>query len=180
VVRVLVNHLARSRKEIRHAYQFAIERAQRSILIANAYFLPGPGMLKALVRARARGVKVTVILPGVSDILSFQLASRARYRRLLHAGARIFELQGEMLHAKAAVIDGMWSTVGSCNLDTWSLHRNLELNVAVLGPKMASQVESHLRGLLARCQEITLEDVKYWPLGQRLLQLACLLLFIFW
>ncbi len=180
VVRVLANHLARSRKEIRHAYLFAIRRAQRSILIANAYFLPGPRMLHALRLARRRGVEVTLVLPGRSDIPSFQLASRARYRKLLASGARIFETRGTMLHAKAAVIDGRWATVGSCNLDTWSLHRNLELNVAVLGPRMAGTVEGYLRGLLARCDEVTLETLKGWPLGLRLIQFLCLLLFIFW
>ena len=180
VVRVLANHLARSRKEIRLAYRFAIDLAQKSIFIANAYFLPGPSMLKALVRARRRGAQVTIILPGANDIPGFQLASRARYQRLLAAGVRIFETRGTMLHSKAAVIDGQWTTVGSCNLDTWSLHRNLELNVAVLGPRMAGVVQGHLEALLAKCDEITLEGVRHWPLGLRLMQLACLLVFIFW
>ena len=180
VLRVLANHLARSRKEIRNAYHYAIRQAQQSILIANAYFLPGPRIMNALVKARRRGVEVTLILPGSSDIPSFQLASRARYRRLLSEGARIFELRGAMLHSKAAVIDGEWTTVGSCNLDTWSLHRNLELNVVILGSRMAQVVERHLRGLLPDCDEITLETVRNWSLGQRLLQLACLLIFILW
>lgn len=179
-VRILANHLSRSRKEIRHAYRHAFGQARKSILIANAYFLPGPRMMKALVRARRRGVEVIVILPGRSDIPSFQHASRARYRRLLASGARIFELRGTMLHTKAAVVDGLWSTVGSCNLDTWSLHRNLELNVAVLGPRMAGLVEGCLRGLLPACDEVTLEDVKRWSWTQRLVQFACLLAFIFW
>lgn len=180
VIRVLANHISHSRKEIRHAYQFAIRHARRNILIANAYFLPGHRMLRALVRAARRGVEVTVILPGQSDHPVFQLASRARYRRLLDCGARIFETRGVMLHAKAAVIDGLWTTVGSCNLETWSLHRNLELNVAVLGTRMAGIVEGHLRNLLTECDEVTLEDVRRWPLGLRLLQMACLLVFIFW
>jgi cardiolipin synthase A/B len=180
VVRVLANHLAHSRKEIRVAYRHAIDLAKKSILIANAYFLPGPRVLKALVRAKKRGAEVTVILPGQNDIPSFQLASRARYQKLLAAGVRIFETRGTMLHAKAAVIDGQWTTVGSCNLDTWSLHRNLELNVAVLGPRMAGIVEAHLRALLPKCDEVTLEAVRRWPPGLRLLQLACLLIFIFW
>ncbi|HEY3449367.1 MAG TPA: phospholipase D-like domain-containing protein [Myxococcales bacterium] len=180
VVRVLANHLSRSRKEIRHAYHFAIRRAERSILIANAYFLPGPRMMKALIKACRRGVEVTVILPGNSDIPTFQLASRARYGKLLAAGARIFELRDSMLHAKAAVVDDQWSTVGSCNLDTWSLHRNLELNVAVLGPRMAQVVRRHLEGLLPSCDEVTRDDVRHWPLGERLVQLLCLLIFIFW
>ncbi|MBI5547132.1 MAG: cardiolipin synthase ClsB [Deltaproteobacteria bacterium] len=180
VVRVLANHLARSRKEVRHAYLFAIRQANRRILIDNAYVLPGPRMLKALVDARRRGVEVIVILPGRNDIPSFQNASRARYRRLLAAGARIYELEGRMLHAKAAVIDGQWATAGSCNLDTWSLHRNLELNVAVVGDRVAGVIEGWLQGLLPNCQEVSLEQVQGWSLRQRLLQLACLLLFIFW
>jgi cardiolipin synthase len=180
VVRVLANHVARSRKEIRHAYLVAFQRAERSIAIANAYFLPSPRMLRALLAAARRGVRVSIILPGRSDIPAFQLASRARYGRLLAAGARIFELEDAMLHAKAAVVDGLWTTVGSCNLDAWSMHRNLELNIAVLGPAMAKQVEDHLSALLPRCREVTLEEWRRtgWP--ARLLQLICLLLFIFW
>jgi cardiolipin synthase len=180
VVRVLANHVAHSRKEIRNAYLVAFRRARRRILIANAYFLPAPRMLRALLSAARRGVEVTVILPGKSDIPSFQLASRARYGRLLAAGARIFELNDAMLHAKAAVVDGLWTTVGSCNLDAWSMRRNLELNVAVLGRPMASRVEQELRALLPRCREITLADWRRTSLPTRLLQLVCLLLFIFW
>lgn len=180
VVRVLANHLARSRKEIRHAYHYAIRQAKKSIVIANAYFLPGPRTMRALVRACRRGVEVRVILPGKSDIPTFHLASRARYGKLLGAGARIFELRDAMLHAKAAVVDGQWSTVGSCNLDTWSLHRNLELNVAVLGPRMAEVVRGYLDGLIPACEEITRDDLRHWPLGERLVQLLCLLAFIFW
>jgi cardiolipin synthase len=179
-VRVLANHVGHSRKEIRRAYFHAFRRAKKSIVIANAYFLPGPRMMGTLIRAARRGVEVVLILPGVSDHLSFQLASRARYPRLLSAGGRIYELCGSMLHAKAAVVDGMWCTVGSCNLDAWSLRRNLELNVAVVGPSMSSVVEAHLRGLLARCTELTLEECRSWSLGYRLLQLLCLLLFTFW
>jgi cardiolipin synthase len=180
VVRVLANHVAHSRKEIRHAYLAAFRRARRRIVVANAYFLPGPRMLRALLAASRRGVEVTVVLPGANDVPGFQLASRARYGRLLAAGARIFELEGAMLHAKAAVVDGLWTTVGSCNLDAWSMRRNLELNVAVLGSTLAGRVEGHLRALLPRCREVTLAEWRRtrWPV--RLLQLACLLLFIFW
>ncbi len=180
VVRVLANHVAHSRKEIRHAYLVAFRRARHRILIANAYFLPAPRMLRALLSAARLGAEVTVILPGKSDIPSFQLASRARYGRLLAAGARIYELSDAMLHVKAAVVDGLWTTVGSCNLDAWSMRRNLELNVAVLGSEMAGRVERQLRALLPRCREITLADWRRTSLPRRLLQLVCLLLFIFW
>ncbi len=180
VVRVLANHVARSRKEIRHAYLVAFRRAERSVVIANAYFLPSPRMLRALLSAARRGVRISVFLPGKSDIPAFQLASRARYGRLLAAGARIFELDDAMLHAKAAVVDGVWTTVGSCNFDAWSMHRNLELNVAVLGRGMAKRVEDHLSTLVPRCREVALEDWRRTGWATRLLQLLCLLLFIFW
>ena len=145
LVRLLDNTQRRRRRRIRRAYLAAINGAQRQILIENAYFLPDRGVRAALRRAVARGVDVRVICPGRSDVRLIELASLLVQRRLSRAGVRLLRWRGVMLHAKTAVIDGAWSTIGSYNLDYISLLFNLEAIVEVLdeqhGALMVRQFE---------------------------------------
>ena len=103
-----------------------IRRAKRSITISMAYFIPVGRVLRALLKARRRGVEIRVIVPGKSDVRAVQWASRHLYSYLLHRGIQIYERKDLMLHSKAMVIDGEWSVIGSCNLDPRSLRLNLE------------------------------------------------------
>lgn len=103
-----------------------IQQARRDITISMAYFIPQGRVLRELIKARKRGVRVRVIVPGQSDVRVVQWASRHLYEYLLKHGIRIYERHDRMLHSKAMVIDGVWSVIGSCNLDARSLRINLE------------------------------------------------------
>jgi cardiolipin synthase A/B len=146
----------------------AIEHANRSIWITQAYFAPDETLVKAIERAARRGVDTRILLPGTSDFWMILYAGRARFAELLDAGVRIYERQGPMLHAKTAVIDGVWSTVGSANLDYRSLVKNDEVNAVILGESFASQLEAMFRDDLAASDEITKKKWKRRSVGARL------------
>jgi cardiolipin synthase len=129
-------------------YLSAIIFAEKVIYVTNSYFVPDRQTLKTLTEAARRGVDVKLILPGSSDIgLTFH-AGRSHYTRLLKSGVKLYELGGTVLHAKTAVIDGVWSTVGSTNMDLWSFLRNEEVNAVILSrisPKMEAMFERTFR-----------------------------------
>lgn len=152
---------ARSRKNVRpvhESYISAIKNARQTIYITNAYFIPDARIFRSLVKAAERGVDVRLLLPGKSDILFVKLASMYLYKRYLKHNIRIFEYQKSILHAKTAVIDGVWSTVGSSNLDRRSFRKNLELNVAVLDQEFGEELETVFMKDLENCREITLPE----------------------
>jgi cardiolipin synthase len=121
----------RNRAGIEHAYSRAIGRARSEIIIANAYFVPGRKMRKALISAARRGVKVQLLLQGRYEYFMQYYAARPIYGALLRAGVEIYEYSPSFLHAKVAVIDGHWATVGSSNLDPLSLLLAREANIMV-------------------------------------------------
>lgn len=123
----------------------ALDAAQQSIHITMAYFSPGEDMVQALCDAAQRGVEVRMILPSISDFSPVLYAGRAYYDRLLAAGVRIHELDSAVLHAKTAVIDGVWSTVGSSNMDWRSFVSNNEINVVVLGREFGQAMEAQFQ-----------------------------------
>jgi len=135
----------------------AIESAENEVLITNAYFVPHPQLLAALQGAARRGVQVKLVLPSRTDSAVVYHAGRSSYAELLEAGVRIFERKTRLLHAKSAVIDGVWSTVGSTNLDWRSLAYNDELNAVVLGPDFARQMAAIFARDLGNSEEITRE-----------------------
>lgn len=130
--------------DIYYSYLRAIRRAQKSIILANAYFLPGIRERLELKRAVKRGARVRLIVPHVSDVFLMKWAMRHLYRQLFRYGIEIYEWQPSMMHAKVAVIDGVWSTVGSHNMDTVSKFYNLELNVNVLDREFAEELSRSL------------------------------------
>ena len=127
----LVRDNVRHRHDIEEAYLHAIARAHREVVIANAYFLPGRRFLNALCEAARRGVRVTLLLQGRVEYVLVHYASRALYRELLDAGVQIHEYTRSFLHAKVAVVDDSWATVGSSNIDPVSLLLAREANVVV-------------------------------------------------
>ncbi|MDH5493139.1 MAG: phospholipase D-like domain-containing protein [Myxococcales bacterium] len=116
-VTLLANHSTLQRIAIRREYLRWIRRAQRSVFLTNSYFLPDWSIRRALIAAARRGVDVRVLLPGQSDLPAVRFASRRLYSRLIRRGVRIFEWSGSVLHSKTAVVDGVWCTVGTYNLD---------------------------------------------------------------
>jgi len=121
----------RHRRDIEAAYLRAIEQAESEIILAHAYFLPGIDFRHALINAAARGVRVVLLLQGRVEYLLQHYATRALYGNLLDAGIEIYEYRKSFLHAKVAVIDGHWATVGSSNIDPFSLLLSREANVFV-------------------------------------------------
>jgi cardiolipin synthase A/B len=135
----------------------AIGSAATSVHLTNAYFVPDPQLLAALDAAAARGVSVRLVLPGESDSALVLHAGRSYYADLLRAGVRIYERHGAILHSKTALIDGVWATVGSTNLDWRSFLHNYELNVVVLGTEFGAELQAMFARDLAQSREITLE-----------------------
>ncbi len=140
----LVRNNIRHRRDIEAAYLLAIEQAQSEIILANAYFLPGLNFRHALVAAAGRGVRVVLLLQGRMDHPLLHSASHALYGSFLDAGIEIHEYHKSMMHAKVAVIDGHWSTVGSSNLDPFSLLLSLEANVVVDDESFAKKLKQSL------------------------------------
>ncbi len=120
----------------------AFESAQRSIHVTMAYFVPDPAFVQSLAQAAERGVDVVLVLPGFSDSAVVWHAGRSHYAALLKAGVKIYERRDRLLHAKTMVVDGVWSTVGSSNMDWRSFGLNYEINAVVLGPTFGSEMEA--------------------------------------
>ncbi|GHU31890.1 cardiolipin synthase B [Betaproteobacteria bacterium] len=171
----LVRDNLRHRNEIENAYLGAIALAGEEILIANAYFFPSRRFRRALYTAVARGVKVTLLLQGVADHPLMQYATRALYPRFLERGIRLFEYRRSMLHAKVAVIDRHWATVGSSNIDPFSLLLAREANVVVIDDDFAATLETSLRTAISTdAEELRPEDLQRASWLRRMLYwLAC-------
>lgn len=146
----------------------AITSARRSVYVTNAYFVPDPQLLKTLEAAAGRGVDVRLILPSQTDSWLVFHAGRSFYERLLTAGVKIFERRGVLLHAKTVLIDGVWSTVGSTNLDWRSFVHNHELDAVVLGADFGLQLQAVFAADLTASDAITLEQWRRRPLEWRL------------
>lgn len=134
----------RFRASIERSYLRAIGRANDEVIIANAYFLPGHRMRKALIVAARRGVRVVLLLQGRYEYFMQYYAARPVYDALLRAGVAIHEYSASFLHAKVAVIDGRWSTVGSSNLDPLSLLLAREANVVIEDAAFAARLRNRL------------------------------------
>ena len=148
----------------------AIQSAQKDVLLTNAYFVPDPQTIKALTDAAGRGVNVTLILPSISDSQLVLNAGRSYYGNLLRNGVKIYERQAALLHAKTAVVDGVWSTVGSTNLDWRSFLHNQELNAVVLGSAFGDRMRAAFERDLAASTQITLERWDERSVADRLKQ----------
>jgi cardiolipin synthase len=136
----------------------AINTAETSVQLTNAYFVPDIQLLTVLKEAAARGVQVTLILPSQTDSWLALHAGRAHYTDLLKAGIKIYQRQGVLLHSKTALIDGVWATVGSTNLDWRSFLHNDELNAVVLGKEFGDQIQAMFNKDLAASEPVKLED----------------------
>ena len=171
IVRVLATDPDRE-SEIYKAFIIAIQEAKTSVHITSAYFVPDQQFVDALVAAAKRGVDVKLVLPGVSDHGLVMHAGRAFYETLLSNGVRIFQLQVAVLHAKTAVIDGTWSTVGSANIDRRSFLHNYELNVVILDPAFGRDMESAYAEDLRDSKEVTLQEWRRRPISDRIKEFA--------
>ncbi len=149
----------------------AIHSAETSVQLTNAYFVPDPQLLEALEQAARRGVHVELVLPSKTDSWLVFHAGRRHYARLLRAGVKIYERRGVILHSKTALIDGVWATVGSTNLDWRSFLHNHELNAVVLGVAFGREVQVLFEQDRAQSDEMTLGPWARRGLDQRLQEL---------
>ncbi len=149
-------------------YVSAFVYAEKFIHLTNAYFVPDEQTVEALTDAARRGVDVKIILPGASDEMTAFYAGRSYYAHLLKSGVKLYERRSKMLHAKTAVIDGVWSTVGSTNMDLWSFLRNDEVNAIIIGRDFADKMEAMFEGDLQQSNEILLAQWKKRPLRDHL------------
>lgn len=141
----LVRDNIRHRRDIEAAYLRAIDQAKSEIILANAYFLPGFNFRRALIAAAGRGVRVVLLLQGRVEYLLQHYATRALYGHFFEAGIEIYEYRKSFLHAKVAVIDGHWATVGSSNLDPFSLLLSHEANVVVDDEEFSATLAQSLK-----------------------------------
>ena len=156
----VVRDNVRQRRAIEHSYVEAIKNAQRRVDIAVPYFYPGQRFRRALRRAARRGVQVRLLLQGKVDYRVAAMAARALYEELRANGVRIFEYTPAFLHAKVALVDDDWATVGSSNIDPLSLLLNLEANVVVRDPEFTQSLAQCFDAAFAVSQEVGLAPLK--------------------
>lgn len=158
------------RSELYVALLSAIENALRRVWLTYGYFVPDDRLLQSLRNAAQRGVDVRLALPGFSDFWAPFHAGRSHYSDLLDAGVRIFERRDALLHAKTAVIDSVWSSVGSTNLDWRSFVHNYEADVLVLDNGFAGELEHLFELDESASHEITEDEWKRRDIGTRFLE----------
>ncbi len=150
----------RNFRSIRRSYSYAIDRAQRYIYITNAYFLPDRFVYRRLIRAVKRGVDVRIIGPYKTDHPYIRWATWSIYPHMIKNGIKVYEWGGEILHCKIAVIDGLWASVGSHNLDHRSLHYNLEVNINVYDRRFGGEMVRAFKDDLKGSRRVTLAETK--------------------
>jgi cardiolipin synthase A/B len=149
-------------------YLAAIHFSERSIHLTDAYFAPDEQIVGGLCDAAKRGVDVEIVLPRLTDHNTVLNAGRYYYSRLLRSGVKLYERRNLLLHAKTAVVDGIWSTVGSTNLDMWSSLRNDEVNVVIVSPSFAGQMATLFASDLDASTPIRLEKWESRSFSDRL------------
>jgi cardiolipin synthase len=158
----------RHRHDIENAYLTAIRSARQEIVLANAYFLPGARFRHALLDAAARGLRIIILLQGRIDHLIMNYATQALYGNLIGSGITLHEYRHSQLHAKVAVIDGYWATVGSSNIDPFSLLLAREANVVVHDAAFAAELRaSIMQAIAAGSTEVHAEDLRKRSLLKR-------------
>jgi cardiolipin synthase A/B len=168
MVRVVGSTPGQSNRITFIVYVSAITFAEHSVHLTNAYFIPDDQILDAFTDAARRGVDVKIILPSTSDSSLALHAMRYNYSELLKSGVKLYERRNALLHAKTAVIDGVWSTVGSTNMDFWSLLSDDEVNAVILSREFAIEMEKMFARDLAESDQIQWEEWKKRPLFQRI------------
>ncbi|NUO00540.1 MAG: cardiolipin synthase ClsB [Saprospiraceae bacterium] len=155
--RPVLNDWFRGKSEIGSGYRAAIRSSKHSITIVASYFLPGRSLRNALKKAARRGVQVSLLLPGISDIPMAKRATRYFYREMLEDNIHIYEWHQSILHGKMALVDNKWVTVGSYNLNHLSQYSSIEVNVEVLDEVFATSVHACLSALMQQSTAIVAE-----------------------
>ncbi len=155
---------------IRGMYLEAIDRANSHIFLTHAYFVPDRAMRAGLIDAARRGVGVQVLVPEESNHITADWLARRHFYELLSAGVRIFRYKYMMIHSKTATIDGLWSTIGSANIDRYSLLGNYEINLEVYSSRLAAQMERMFELDKTNAEELKLEQWERRPLPSKIVE----------
>jgi cardiolipin synthase len=142
--------------------------ATRHVHIMTPYFIPDRALIAALATSAMRGIEVTLVLPGSNNLPLLHWAARSYLWELLQCGIRVFYQPPPFVHTKLFLVDGLWSLIGSANLDPRSLRLNFELNLEVYDRHFTELLEKHFDEALAGSREVTLEDMDGRPLTQKL------------
>ena len=164
LVRVLGSTEGETNRTTFIMYVAALTFAENSLHMTNAYFAPDSQIIKALTDAAKRGVDVKIVLPGTTDRSLALYAGQYYYSDLLKSGVKLYKRRNVLLHAKTLVIDSVWSTVGSTNMEGWSFSTNDEVNAVILSHEFAAEMEKMFAGDLAESEEIRWEAWKKRPL----------------
>jgi len=160
-VKVVQNNWYRNKIEILKSYRSAIKHAQKRMTIFASYFLPGRNERKLLRLASGRGVDIKIVLSAESDAPVFKRATNFLYDFILRNNIKIYEYLPSNLHAKVAIVDGTWSTIGSYNLNHLSDYGSVEMNVGILDERFTSQFEELLMGIIEKdCRQVTFKEYK--------------------
>ncbi len=155
---------------IREMYLEAIDRANSHVYLTHAYFVPDRALKAHLIDAARRGVDVQLLVPEQSNHVTADWLARRHFHDLLQAGVRIFLYEHIMIHSKTATIDGLWSTIGSANIDRYSMLGNYELNIEVYSRSLAAQMERMSEVDKTNARELTLEEWENRPLPAKLVE----------
>lgn len=157
VIPIFVNS-AKGRRRMRRLLYYSINHSRKSITLTTAYFTPSRRMVETLENAVNRGVRVRLLVPGISDVPAASYAGRAFFARLLKTGVEIYTYTGEILHAKTYIFDDCWSIIGSTNLDFQSLRYNDEGNIGILDVGFTKKINAVFEEDLKNSTTITLEE----------------------
>jgi cardiolipin synthase len=160
MVRILQNDWLKGKNEICDGYIKSIRNAKTEIIIVGSYFLPGIRIIRALKKASKNKVKIKLILSGKSDLPLTRRATCFLYGKLLKYNIELYEWDQSILHGKVAVIDGIWTTIGSFNLNNLSSYGSLEMNVEINSALFSKMFQKHLIEIIDQCQNITLNSLK--------------------
>ncbi|MGB4771619.1 MAG: phospholipase D-like domain-containing protein [Chitinophagaceae bacterium] len=170
-VKVRRNDWVRRKNQISRSYIEMFDRAKEHIIIMSSYFLPGRVIRRNIAKARSRGVKISLILAGSSDVMIAKYAERFIYRWLLRLGVEIYEYPKAVLHAKLSTYDRVWVTVGSYNVNDISAYASIELNLDVMDDAFAIQADGWLRRIIEEdCDAITSAQLQNYNTLTRFLQ----------
>lgn len=159
-VRIIQNDWLKRKNEIESSYIRSIREAKKEVIIVGSYFLPGRRLTNALKDTSRKGVKIKLILAGISDVPIIRRATCYLYSSLLKVNIELYEWNRSVLHGKAALIDNSWVTIGSFNLNHLSSYGSIEMNVVINSEKFADHFKLNLENIIHESENMTVEQLK--------------------
>lgn len=173
-LQVLPSNILRNRSNIQKALSLTMRKANQRILLTSPFFLPTKKVVNSIIVAARNGVDISILTAGkTSDVPLARMASQYIYKKFIEHGVKIYEYNGNVLHSKTVVIDGIYSMVGSYNLDMLSGMKNLEMNVSILSTEIAKELEEQFENDLKESTQVTLESLNQRTPFKKFVNWAC-------